>query len=322
MPITGVGSWLPTIDEFNAHWLAVNAVVGGLGGFKLSGNYTQVMFAGDRTTLATAITDVQNKDNARQNAAGDRDVKRAAIRPRMLQFGPTVRGLLPNSRHIPGIPRTPGFSQSPGVWRDRMDDMVNLWLAINTNTPPVTGFTPPLLLSGAYPQATFATERTALDTAFTVVSATDLDATSAREIRNAAFAPMYQRMKQYRLSVASALPVGHPLIASIPALSPAPGSTPDPVQLSASWNAGTELADLLWSACTEPDLDYYSIRYHPGPRYKSAEEQTVDSVIAGTEAFSTFFGLPATGSVAWFKVYVVTTTGNEKGSNAVKVVRV
>jgi len=31
---------------------------------------------------------------------------------------------------------------------------------------------------------------------------------------------------------------------------------------------------------------------------------------------------PTGVGVAWFKVYVATTTGNEKGSNAVKVVRV
>ncbi len=35
----------------------------------------------------------------------------------------------------------------------------------------------------------------------------------------------------------------------------------------------------------------------------------------------TAFGLVASGAVAWFKVYVVTTTGNEKGSAAVKVIR-
>lgn len=45
------------------------------------------------------------------------------------------------------------------------------------------------------------------------------------------------------------------------------------------------------------------------------------SALPGTLEFLTDFGLPAQGSVAWFKVYVVTTTSNEKGSNAVKVVR-
>jgi len=320
MPITGVGSWLPTIDEFIAHWTAVNVVIGGTG-FQLSGGYKVTDLTADRATVAAAITDVQTKENTRQNAAGDRDVKRAAIRPRILQFGPTVRGQLPGSLYVHSIPRTPLFQASPGVWRDAMDDMANLWATINTNIPAVPGFTPPLKLSGAYLQATFATEATALSTAFTAVSNADIGLRNSREARNIAFAPVYQRMKQYRLAVAAALPPGHPLASSIPALTPPPGATPAPVQLSASWNSGTDMADLVWSTSLDPSLAEYSIRYHPGPRYKAAEEQTVDSVPAGTTAFSTDFGLPAPGSVAWFKVYVVLTTGNEKGSNAVKVVR-
>jgi len=232
-----------------------------------------------------------------------------------------VRGQLPGSLYLHSIPRTPLFASSPGVWRDAMDDMANLWATINTNTPAVPGFTPPLKLSGAYLQATFATDAAALSTAFTAVSNADIGLKNSREARDIAFAPVYQRMKQYRLAVAAALPPGHPLASSIPALTPPPGATPDPVQLSASWNSGTDMADLVWSTSVDPNLSEYSIRYHPGPRYKAAEEQTVDSVPAGTTTFSTDFGLPAPGSVAWFKVYVVLTTGNEKGSNAVKVVR-
>lgn len=320
MPITGTGSWLPTIDEFIAHWTAANAVIGP-GGFKLSGAYTLAMFQTDRGTLATAMTDVVDKENLRQNAAGDRDVKRAGIRPRMLQFGPTVRGLLHNSSYLPAIPRVPAFRDAAGKWRTAMNDVANLWALINTNNPVVPGFTPPLLLSGAYAQAGFVTEQTALDLAFTAVATTDQNLEIARETRNGAFAPMYQRMKQYRLSVAAALPVGHALASTIPALTPPAGATPPPVSLAGSWNAGTSMGDLVWSASTHPDLDYYSVRYHPGPVYKASEEQTVDAVPAGTTSFSTDFGLPASGSTAWFKVYVVLTTNNEKGSNAVKIIR-
>ena len=82
-----------------------------------------------------------------------------------------------------------------------------------------------------------------------------------------------------------------------------------------------DMAKLVWSVSADPDLDYYSIRYHPGPRYKASEEQTIAAVPAGTEEYLTIEGLAAEGSVAWFKVYVVLTTGNEKGSLAVKIIR-
>ena len=319
MPITGVGSWLPTIDEFIAHWTAVDAALGS--NFALIGNYKLTGLTADRATLATAITDTTNKENTRQDAMGDRDVKRAAIKPRIVQFGPTVRGQLPGSLYIRSIPKTPGFDRSPGVWREAMDDMANLWATINTNTPPVTGFTPPLKLSGGYAQATFVTDAAALSAAFTALTNADQNLRNSRSARDAVFAPIYQRLKQYRLAVAAALPVGSPLIASIPALTPPPGDTPAPVQLSGEWNAGTDMADLVWSASAETDLDHYALRYHPGPKYKAAEEQPVATIPAGTTTFSTDFGLPAPGSIAWFKIYVVTSDGREKGSNAIKIVR-
>lgn len=321
MPITGVGSWLPTVDEFLAHWSDVNIALG-ITPLVLSGAYTRALFSTDRTALATQLADVQSKDNVRQAAAGTRDIQRAVVRPRMLQFGPAVRGFLPGSRYIHAIPRTPAFQDAPGKWRNAMDDMASLWLSVNANSPAVVGFTPPLVLSGSYTQALFNTDATALSTAFTSLTTADQSAQLSRQQRDQLFEPMYQRMKQYRQAVVGAFAPGNPLIDSLPALTPAAGSTPAAVQLSASWNGGTDMADLVWGVSADPDLDFYSIRYHPGPKYKAAEEQTVDSVIAGTQTFSTDFGLPAPGSVAWFKVYVVTTTGNEKGSNAVKVVRV
>ena len=320
MPISGIGSWLPTIDEFIAHWTAVNAALAP-GSFRLPGNYTVANLTTDRNGLDTAINDVEAKLNLRTTAAGDRDVKRAAIRPRMLQFGPTVRGLLTGSRHIPSLRQTPKFSASAGIWRQAMADMLDLWTAINTNTPAVPGFTPPLLLSGLYPVATFATDKTALDAAFTAVGTTQINLEAARETRDLLFQPIYNHLKQYRLSVAAALPVGSPLIGTIPALTPPPGSTPQAVSLAGTWDVPGDTGRLDWSASTRPDLDHYAIRYHPGPRYKADEEQAVTTVAPGILTLDTLFGLPASGSVAWFKVYVVTTTGNEKGSNAVKIVR-
>lgn len=109
MPITGVGSWLNTIDEFLAHWSDVNTALG-LSPLILSGGYTRAMMVTDRGGLATQITDVQTKDNTRQAAAGTRDIQRAVVRPRMLQFGPAVRGFLPGSRYIPALPRVPAFN--------------------------------------------------------------------------------------------------------------------------------------------------------------------------------------------------------------------
>ena len=79
------------------------------------------------------------------------------------------------------------------------------------------------------------------------------------------------------------------------------------------------MADLQWSASPNPDLDHYSIRTAPGPTYKAADESVVDDVPSNQTDFSTNAGLLAPGATALFRVYVVLTTANEKGSNTVSV---
>lgn len=320
MPISGIGSWIPTIDEFLTHWAQANTALAP-GELMLIGGYDRDQLVTDRAVLVALLADVETKLNIRQVASGDRDIKRANIRPRLIQFGPAVRGHLPDSRYIPALRRVPTFNSSPGVWRQAMDDQSNLWTTINTNFPPIAGFTPPLLLASGYTVALFNTERSALDAAFTAVTTADQNLQLAQQQRTQTFEPIYERLKQYRQVCVATFAPGHPLLDSLPRLTPAAGDTPAPVNLLGIWSVPDTAGKLDWTPSLDPDLDYYSIRYHPGPRYKADGEQVVTSVLPGTTTLLTTFGLVASGSVAWFKVYVVTTTGNEKGSNAVKVVR-
>lgn len=106
---------------------------------------------------------------------------------------------------------------------------------------------------------------------------------------------------------------------SDPAIRPAPGSTPVAVQLSGLWSGSLQKAHLEWTASDNPDLDHYSVRSCDPPRYRAQDEATVENVAAGTLELDTDLGLLAPGSAKIFKVYVVTTEDNEKGSNSVKV---
>ena len=67
--------------------------------------------------------------------------------------------------------------------------------------------------------------------------------------------------------------------------------------------------------------DHYSVRTAAGPSYHAADESVVAEVPAGTTAYSTNEGLSASGATALFRIYVVPTTANEKGSNTVSVTR-
>ena len=59
----------------------------------------------------------------------------------------------------------------------------------------------------------------------------------------------------------------------------------------------------------------------PVPTYSAAEESVVAEIPAGTPTLSSLEGLAAPGGATDFKVYVVVTTGNEKGSNVVRITR-
>lgn len=320
MPITSVGSWLPTIDEFLQHWSDVNAALAP-NSLTLLGGYSRATLVTDRAAVETAITDVQTKDNTAQVARGDRDVRRATVKPRFVQFRSAVTGQLPNTKYIPAIPNAPGFTQSPGIWRDALDDMSNLWTTINTNNPPISGFTPPLTLAGAYTILLFTGESTNLKNSFVAVGNAEQGAQMARENRDAVFAPVYQRLKQYRLAVQGIFTAGSALADSLPSLTPRPGHTPAAVNVSAAWSPAEMAAVIDYTASTDPDFDEYELRACFGSSYKTSEEQVIANNPAGTLQFVSDEGLVAPGSKVFYKVYVKLTTGNEKGSKTVNVVR-
>ena len=316
MAFSNLSEVVPTVNAFLAHWGEVNAALGG-GPLVLPGSYSVASLTADRNTLNTLFTDVVVADNERQIAAAARDLRRAALRERLRQFRGVVQGMLAGSVYVRALPKLPATNAKEQDFLRAMDDMRDLWNRINAGPP--AGFAPPLLLVSGYAAATFALDVAALRTQYADLTSADEAASFARKIRDVLIATVKTRLIQYRKAVAGTFAAGSALIESLPAVSPAPGSTPEPVRLAGTWDAPVSMADLLWTASDNPALDHYSVRYHPGPKYKAAEEQAVEVVAPDTLTLKTAFGLVASGSVSWFKVYVVTSTGNEKGSNSVRV---
>ncbi len=318
MAISTIASYLPTMQSFIDHWTAVNAAVGP-SVLTLKGGYTLATFTTDRTAIQTAITAVETADNARQIASGDRDVKKASSRARIAQYRASVLGVLAGTPYANTLPKMPKFGVNAGTFMKALDDMANGWSRINTDV--ITGFTPPLLLAGGYTLATFNTDVTAMRTAFTTMTNAEDNSRQARSNRDVLLPLAKARMVQYRQAVKGILPPGSPLLATIPAVSPPPGSTPAAVNASGVWNGTTLEADLTWTPSTNPNLDHYSVRTAPGPTYRAADESVVADVAKTLTAFSTNEGLVAPGATALYRVYVVLTTANEKGSNTVSVTR-
>ncbi len=318
MPLTSIGSYIAVMDEVIAHWTDVNAELAPAT-LTLQGGYTLALFTADRNTLEQAIIDVEDLENARQTGASARDTLKAAIRTQLGQFRAALRALLPDSKYPRAAPVVPQLASIESKFLAPFDDMESLWTRINADAG-LPGFTPPLVI-GPLTLAAFSTSLAAMRAAFTAVTVAENDLDIGRKGRDVLLAPARERMVQYRAGVEATLGPAHPLTLSLPDLFPAPGSTPAAVTLSGAWNGATQLADLSWTASSDPDLAEYEIRFSPGPTYDALTASVIGNQPPGTLTFSTDAGLAASSDMASYKVFVRLTTSNEAGSNTVTITR-
>ncbi len=321
MPLNGIGSYLTTMDEVSAHWDDVNIILGGTPAteLKLQGGFTRTMFITVRTDLSGAITALEDLENARETAVVNRDQKKTGLTTRLIQFRGMLRGLLPTSVYAGAAPLVPTFGLSETRFLAPFDDMASLWARIDADAT-IAGFTPPLVMAG-YTRAMFVAELAALRTAYAAVTVAENDLDIGRKQRDVFLPIARERMIQYRELVVATLGPTHPLSLSLPALSSAPGSTPEPVTLSGGWNGALALADLSWTGSTNPALQEYEVRGSDGDTYDEATSVLVANLPPGTLSLQTANGLTASGKKVTFKVIVKLTTGNQAASNPITITR-
>ncbi len=140
--------------------------------------------------------------------------------------------------------------------------------------------------------------------------------------RNAVQEKAYATCRDYRAAVIGTFAENDPLVASLPRLSPLPGSTPEPVVLSGQWDIDSTAARLVWTASDNAKLDHYSLRYCIGDRFDEKTESVLQSFpVDALREFETTVGLAEPGSQVSYKLYVVLETGNERGSATVTIQR-
>ena len=95
-----------------------------------------------------------------------------------------------------------------------------------------------------------------------------------------------------------------------------------PVVLPGVWNPGTEVADYSWTQSTEATLLGYEVRISPGPVYDADASSVIATIPGGgLLTFSSDAGLTVPGTTIAVKVFVILTTGNERGSNTLAITR-
>ena len=320
MPITGPSSYLGTTDAFIGHWEAANDTLGVGNELKLKDGSPRTALVTKKDALVAKRALLQAKLNVQEVARGDIEIRKAALLVRINQFNEKVRFLLGGTKWERALPNVPVQEDGQGSFTTPLDDAATLWLMINDD-PAFADIT----LIGGYTQAQFVAEIAALGVAFTAYNTAAKKATVVLEERNDIQDEIYEMIKQYRQAVPTYFAIGNAILDSVPDLTPKPGSTPLAVHGNGEWIAAQLMARLTCSESTDPNLSEYEWRYSVGGDSYSTETESVvpggNIPAGGTREILTDVALGEPGSKVHFKVYVRTTTGNEKGSNTVTIIR-
>ncbi|MEK6259164.1 MAG: hypothetical protein AABP62_11160 [Planctomycetota bacterium] len=321
MPLTDIGSYVPMMQEISLHWADVDAELGGTPAtaLKLEGNFGRIEFGAATTELDALNISIEDLENVWEIAVGERDNTKGTLRQKLSQFRAMLRAVLPKSKYALAAPTLPNFGADESKFLGPFDDAASLWLRINADTT-IPGFTPPLVIGGLT-QALFATAVAGMRTAYGQVRQADNDLNLGRKERQGLLNPAKERMIQYGSAVEGLFGPDHPLTQSLPRLFEAPGSTPEPMQLTGVWNPVTGMAEFSWTGPSNPNLDHFQMRVSIGSTYDAATATVVGNIPAGSTTFGTTERLENPGDEASFKLFVILTTGNEAGSNTVTITR-
>ena len=318
MPISGPASYVSTTEEFLAHWGAADTTLGVGNEIVLQGGVARAGLQTLLNSLVAKRTDLAGKLNVEEVARGDIDIRKVAILVRINQFNEALRADFSGSKWEKALPNVPSIGDGQGVFVPPLEDASTLWGQLNAGIAPAA----PMTLLGGYTQATFAADIVALNAAFTTWRSAGIVANIALQERNDIQDQIQPLLVSYRKKLPTKFAVGHALVASLPDLSPPPGSTPDGVTISGAWDALLGQAKINVGASTSADVVRLELRVCSGATFDTNLENVVASLTpAQPREFLTLADLAASGNIASFRVYEITSTGNEKGSNTVVITR-
>ena len=323
MAITGNASYIPTMNEFLSHWGLANAALAPaalLAAMPNNTSMSRAQFETLRNLLLNQQTMVQSTLNDQQIARGDIELKKAQLLKWLNSFNEFIEAYYQQTKFYQARPNAPGVGEGQENFTRPLVDAMTLWTKINA-APAPAGVTLPLTLADGTSQGAFASAIAQLQFAYPLEADAAQNVALARIDRNAFQDTAYAAMKSYRLAVPPRLAQHPNLVAILPALTPAPGHTPAPVNVSGIFQAPDQ-SKVTHAASADPDLKEYQLRGTIGEKYDED-----DAVVIATHApaapheFVTPFGLMQPGAKVALKVFVILNTGNESGSATVLIQR-
>lgn len=325
MALVNNSSYIPTANEFLAHWSSVDTAVGG--GFVLPGiagiippSFNRSGLIVFRDTLQTDLQDVQDKLNDVEIASGRILILKEKLYARFNLFLGVIDGYYADSEFASARPEAPGITAGGDRFMDPMRDARSLWAKLNA-APAPAGLTLPIVVKAGTPEipdnvtlANFITMMNLLAQRYDEHGQAEQALTLSRAKRDKTMKAIRAILVQYRATVVVAIAGNEPLLSTLPRVSPEPGHTPDAVQVTTAFVA----PDKATGAHTESDdADFrdYQIVAAIGSEATLEDAIVLETRTARTPApFETTLGLGSPGGAVSIWVIVRTTDGNERAS--------
>lgn len=204
------------MDAFIAHWTAVDVALGSAP-LVLPEGPGLVQFTGLKATLTGLYQAVESGDNQAQTGAANRERLKAELLPRLGQFRTTVIGLLPGSRYVKALPKTPAKTSAQGVVVKGFQDGLDVWAQLEADS--TVTLTKPLTLADGTTLAGLQSGFAELQSAYSAVATGKEAVAHARAERNTLLKTLDKHLKQYPKTAKARLPKGHLLLANLPSIS-------------------------------------------------------------------------------------------------------
>ena len=168
MAITGNSSYIPTLNQFLAHWAQCNAALGATPLVVPGANNTTVtraQFTTQRDALQTQLNTIQACLIAQQVERATILSRKTALLARVSAFNGVLDAYYRNTDFYAARPYVPSLSDGQEVFSRPLGNVMSLWVKLNAGPAPA-GVTLPLVLPDGTDQAAFAGAVSALQSAY------------------------------------------------------------------------------------------------------------------------------------------------------------
>ena len=200
MAITGNSSYIPTMNQFIAHWGQCNAVLGAtpliVPGPKGT-TVTVAQFTTRRDVLTTQYNTIQGCLTAQQLARAAINTRKTNLLAAANHFNAVLDAYYRQTDFYAARPAVPSFSDGQETFSRPLGNVISLWTKLNSSPAPA-GLTLPIVLPGAMDVGSFASAVSQLQFAYAEEDVKAQDVTLARATRDRLQNEAYEILKSYR----------------------------------------------------------------------------------------------------------------------------